>query len=405
MPDKKRVAIIGTAGIPSNYGGFEMLAKQLVCHLDADFDFIVYCSGKSIPKSQRSQTFKNARLKYLPLRANGVQSILYDSLSIFHAVFFADVLFILGVAGAWVLPFIKLFSRKKIIVLVNGIEWKRSRWNILARWYFFWAESKAIKYSHVDILDNESIQDYTALRYGSLSRVVEYGAEHFERMLPGETEAARFPFVNKKYAFLDYDGTGDCKLMTVLEAFQSQRNQLLVIAGDFCKNRKAVSNLHHLADSENIHVEQFPGNSAEYALLKANASIFIHACDTAGTEPGLAEAMHLGIPVLCFNISYNITATECQALYFSDSESLAGILRETSSGEFESIGARLKELAGKRYNWQRITGLYADIFNEALLSNEKVSISPKFTKLPEEKLIEMGLGHLKHQQSFFEKRK
>jgi hypothetical protein len=159
MLKRKRVAIIGSVGVPSDYGGFEMLAKQLVRHLDEEFDFVVYCSGRDFPKSQRLAKYRNARLKYLPFRANGVQSILFDSLSIIQAVFIADVLLILGVAGAWILPFVKIFSRKKIVVLVNGIEWKHSRWNLLARWYFFWAEKKAINYSHVDILDNEAIQD------------------------------------------------------------------------------------------------------------------------------------------------------------------------------------------------------------------------------------------------------
>lgn len=405
MPEKKRIAIIGSVGIPSDYGGFEMLAKQLVSHLDKEFDFTVYCPGRDFPASERPANYGNALLKYLPLRANGVQSIFFDSLSIIHAAFTADVLFILGVAGAWILPFVKTLTGKKIVILVNGIEWKRSRWNVFARWYLFWAESKAINYSHIDILDNESIQDYTALRYGSLSRVVEYGAEHVEKINPGKDDRARFPILDKNYAFLDYDGTDDCKYKIVLEAFNNHPDRDLVIAGDFCKNKMALRDIHSLAEKGNIHVQAVPEASRAYSLLKSNAQTYLHAYDTAGTEPGLIEAMQLGIPTICFNVSYNITTTENLGLYFSNEDELGEIISNTSVDEYETIGGSLQKVAMKRYNWSRISSLYAGIFNEALSAKEKISISPKFTKLTEEQLIEMGLGHLKHQQSFYEKRK
>ena len=66
---KKRIAIIGSVGVPANYGGFETLAEQLVRNLDEQFDLTVYCSSKSY--AERPTTFLGARLKYIPLKANG----------------------------------------------------------------------------------------------------------------------------------------------------------------------------------------------------------------------------------------------------------------------------------------------------------------------------------------------
>ena len=37
----------------------------------------------------------------------------------------------------------------------------------VAKMYLWFAEKIAVKYSHMDISDNESIQDYTARRYGT----------------------------------------------------------------------------------------------------------------------------------------------------------------------------------------------------------------------------------------------
>ena len=86
----KKIAIIGTVGLPSNYGGFETLTEYLTKYLGDKFDFTVFCSSKSYKK--KIKTYNNAKLKYLPLNANGIQSIFYDILSIFYALFFADVL-------------------------------------------------------------------------------------------------------------------------------------------------------------------------------------------------------------------------------------------------------------------------------------------------------------------------
>ena len=156
MNNKKRIAIIGTVGLPAKYGGFETLTDHLVTNLSEQYQMTVYCSKKNYKKAERLNTYKGANLKYINLKANGVQSIPYDTLSILDALLKNDVLLILGVAGAWILPFVKFFTNKKIIISIDGIEWKREKWNNLAKLYLRWAEKLAVKYSHIDISDNES---------------------------------------------------------------------------------------------------------------------------------------------------------------------------------------------------------------------------------------------------------
>ena len=41
---KKKIAIIGTQGVPSKYGGFETLVEYLLTYLSKDFDITVFCS-------------------------------------------------------------------------------------------------------------------------------------------------------------------------------------------------------------------------------------------------------------------------------------------------------------------------------------------------------------------------
>ena len=89
---KTKVGIIGTVGVPAKYGGFETLAHQLVENLGHQLDLTVYSSSKSYSKAERVKYWKGATIKYIPLKANGIQSIFYDILSMLHAMIFCDIL-------------------------------------------------------------------------------------------------------------------------------------------------------------------------------------------------------------------------------------------------------------------------------------------------------------------------
>tara|TARA_B110000238_G_C15883799_1_gene334636 strand:- start:208 stop:519 length:312 start_codon:yes stop_codon:yes gene_type:complete len=79
------ISIIGTVGVPACYGGFETLVENLLDENDTHHDFTVYCSSKSY--SEQPGKYKNAYLKYIPLNANGAQSVLYDMWSLFHTLY------------------------------------------------------------------------------------------------------------------------------------------------------------------------------------------------------------------------------------------------------------------------------------------------------------------------------
>jgi hypothetical protein len=87
--EREQLAIIGCAGVPARYGGFETLAHHLVRELRRDYRITVYCSGPMYRAEERRRRYRGARLLYLPFRANGVQSIVYDIVSILHALWYA----------------------------------------------------------------------------------------------------------------------------------------------------------------------------------------------------------------------------------------------------------------------------------------------------------------------------
>lgn len=146
---EKRIAIIGTVGVPANYGGFETLAENLVRYHDTaslKSSLTVYCSSKSYPSKEAS--YLSAQLKYVPLNANGAQSIPYDIVSLLSAVWHrSDVILLLGVSGAIALPLVRLFSSARIITNIDGIEWRREKWQGWAKRYLRFSEKMAVRYT------------------------------------------------------------------------------------------------------------------------------------------------------------------------------------------------------------------------------------------------------------------
>lgn len=404
MTQKKKIAIIGTVGLPAKYGGFETLAEHLVDHLNTPYEMTVYCSGKKYPKNKRMSFYKNARLRYLPLDANGIQSIPYDTLSILHALFYADVLLILGVAGAWILPFVKLFTAKKIIISIDGIEWKRDKWNLLAKWYLWWAEKIAVKYSHIDISDNESIQDYTAVRYGSLSRIIEYGADHTLKVLPAFADKEEFPFLKMPYAVKVCRIEPENNVHEVLEAFSQLPRHTLVLIGNWNNSEYGKNLRKKYASCKNLVLLDPIYEQRKLDVIRGNALVYIHGHSAGGTNPSLVEAMFLGLPVIAYGVSYNKTTTENNALYFHDAAELKTWIETVKVDRLHELGACMKEIADRRYTWKVIADKYNYLVQEALNPFKKSSVIPTLSNLSQQHLQQYHAAHLRHPALFFEKR-
>lgn len=399
--EKKNIAVIGTVGLPACYGGFETLAEHLVGHLHERHALTVYCSGKKYAPEVRTPHYRGARLVYLPLEANGVQSILYDTLSILHALWYADVLLVLGVAGAWVLPLVRWFTRKKIIISIDGIEWKRDKWGRMAKLYLWWAEKIAVKYAHIDISDNESIQDYTALRYGSLSRIIEYGADHTQR-LPLSTELkAKYPFLRHPYAFKVCRIEPENNIHTVLEAFAQLPAYPLVLIGNWANSDYGRQLRSRYQALPNLHLLDPIYDQAILDQMRGNAVLYVHGHSAGGTNPSLVEAMYLGLPIVAFGVSYNRTTTEGKAAYFDTATDLSAWVQSTDFATLQTLGQTMRTIAERRYTWSLIAAKYEQLVEEALADLPKASISPAVSTMGAA-LAEQGLGHLAHPKMFYE---
>lgn len=257
---KTKITIIGTNGIPASYGGFETLADNLVRYAYVEklpTEMSVYCSGKC----SVSSTYCGAELRYVPLKANGVSSILYDVVSLFSAVRNGDdVVLLLGVSGAIALPIIRLISRVQIVTNIDGIEWKREKWNRFARAFLRISEYIAIKYSHRVVSDNKGIAEHVKQEYRSDSFVIAYGGDHAIRD-KSKPNSLKLP---KEFALSLCRIEPENNVEMILKSFSQCIDKELVFIGNWgssefgrMMHKKYVSfeNLHLLApiyDIQNI---------------------------------------------------------------------------------------------------------------------------------------------------------
>ena len=395
----KRIAIIGTAGVPCRYGGFETLAHQLVSNLQDQFAFTVYCSGKLYKKDERPATWKGARLHYLPMSANGISSVVYDILSLFHALFVADVVLMLGVSGGLAVPFVRLFTRKKIIVHIDGQEWRRAKWGGAARWFLKLSERVAVRFAHADIADNAVIKDYTARHYKTLSMLMAYGGDHASKQPLSKQTLKRFPFLGSPYAFKVARIEPENHIHTIVEAFACLPRYQLVVVGNWDHSAYGRNLRERFADCKNLHLLDPIYDQQQLDELRSNCHMYLHGHSAGGTNPSLVEAMHLGLPVVSFDVGYNRATTHNQAIYFKNMRELILLVPRLSLTELLNTGFRMKKLAAQHYCWATIAQSYAGLFHSFDYAYQRKSVRPRIARLDPKALREAGLAHLSHTQT------
>ena len=358
----KKVAIIGTVGLPANYGGFETLVENLTKKPYQDFDITVYCSAKSY--SNKLKTYNNCRLHYINLSANGIQSIVYDIRAILHAIKYADILLILGVSGCIILPFIKLFSNKKIIVNIDGVEWKRQKWNGLAKWFLKLSEHFALKSADAVISDNKVIQDYVRKTYDKNAHIIAYGGDHCSPRPLSQKTLIKYPFLNAQYAFKVCRIEPENNIEMILEAFAQSNKIPLVLIGNWSKSNFGIEMRSKYESFRNIFLLDPIYDQSVLDQIRSNCELYVHGHSAGGTNPSLVEAMSLGLPTICYNINYNVETTEGSALYFKSSDDLINLIKSTDKVELRQIGLKMKNIAQKRYTWSIISKLYEELFQK-----------------------------------------
>src|SRR5690348_17242488 len=123
-----KLAILGARGIPAGYGGLETFAEQLSIRLVArGHEVTVFCESRG----NTSEQYKGVKLQYVPVRRLGpLSTVLYDAESLWQARSGFDVIYMLGY-GASAFCWLPRVWGSQVWINMDGLEWKRAKWNAL----------------------------------------------------------------------------------------------------------------------------------------------------------------------------------------------------------------------------------------------------------------------------------
>jgi glycosyltransferase involved in cell wall biosynthesis len=347
----QNICIVGTVGLPACYGGFETLVENLV-EEDCNKDITVYCSSKSYDK--KINIYKGARLVYIPLKANGPQSIIYDIASLLHALFKRpDVVLILGVSGCIFLPLFRLVSKSKVVTNIDGLEWRRDKWAKWPKRFLKFSEKLAVKHSDVVISDNQAIADYVQDEYGVKSTVIAYGGDHA---------------VSKDMTSRD-DGFAlalcriepENNVEMILQAF-SQTDKPLKFIGNWNSSEFGRSMKSKFSVFNHIDIIDPIYDIDKLSVLRSSCSFYVHGHSAGGTNPSLVEMMHFGKSIFCFDCNYNRASTEDKAEFFADADVLVDLMKLE---ETIDNGHIMLEIAQRRYTWDIVRKQYFDVMQSS----------------------------------------
>jgi glycosyltransferase involved in cell wall biosynthesis len=364
-PGAMKLAILGTRGIPANYGGFETFAEELSTRLAArGHDVTVY--GRSNNIRYPHQTYKGVKLTILPtIGTKHLDTVAHTFLSVMHALprrF--DAILMCNAANA-IFAVVPRIGRTPVALNVDGIERLRKKWGPVARAYYRISERLSTMIPNVVITDANVIHDYYLKEHGTPSVMIAYGA-HCE---PVETKAIlrQLGLQSREYFLYVSRLEPENNAHVLIDAFQRvHTDKLLLIVGDAPYAQTYIDQLKTTRDSRVC----FPGAiyGKGYRELQSNAYAYIHATEVGGTHPALIEAMGAGNCVIAKDTPENCEVVDNCGLFFHDAESLARQLQLTleDAGLVDRLRASAHVRAKAHYSWESVTDAYEELFRELI---------------------------------------
>jgi glycosyltransferase involved in cell wall biosynthesis len=354
-----RIAILGTRGIPANYGGFETFAEELGWRLAArGHDVTVYCRSNRYP-NDRSPVYRNVKRCLLPtLPLKYTDTVVHGFLSAWHAAFKPyDVVYFCNTAnGLWTLiP--RLFGRR-VAINVDGLEWERRKWGRLGRFWHRLGARLCTIFPHAVVTDAQVIYNFYKKTFGVESYLIPYGAP----TLRVETREAldRFHLQPRRYILYVSRFEPENNPDKVVRAFEQVKTDLkLAMVGDAPYAPEFVKQVKATSDPRIVFTGYVFGKG--YTELQSHAYAYVHATEVGGTHPALVEAMGLGNCVLVNGTPENLEVAGEAALPFDahQPETLAALLqRVIDDGALaEEHRRRAVQRVQERYTWDTVADL------------------------------------------------
>ncbi|MGA1128953.1 MAG: WecB/TagA/CpsF family glycosyltransferase, partial [Chthoniobacterales bacterium] len=286
------VAFLGSRGVPARYSGFEVVVQELGKRLAArGYDVTVY---NRLPHfGAPKPVWEGMRVIGLPtIPTKSLDTIVHTTLSVFDAMrrnF--DIIYLCGVGNA-ILGRLARAAGIKVVINVDGADFRRKKWRGFARSWLQKSERWAIESADCVIADSSTIADRYELNYGVRPEHLSYGLTvRDEPVRCGELE--RWNLKPNGYFLYVSRLTPENEAALLLEAYRRVPDSLpLVIVGDDPYERAYKRELRALATERVVFTGQRFADA--YIELSQNARAFVMPATIEATRLVLLDQLGMG---------------------------------------------------------------------------------------------------------------
>lgn len=319
-----KVGIMGTRGIPNQYGGFEQFAQFISAGLhDRGHDVYVYNSSNHPYKGKEWNGVRIIHCKDKEDKMGTFGQFFYDLNCIKDArKRNFDVLFHFGYSSDsywW-----RRWPKNTVNIMnMDGLEWKRTKYNWLTRKFLKKAEAWAATKAQVLVADSPAMQEHILQEYGRQAVFIPYSATPFTTGDPGALEP--YNVLPGQYFLLIARMEPENNIEMVIRGYIDSAHPypLLVIGNNTNKYGKYITkNYTHPG-------LKFIGSLFDQAALnnlRHFSSLYFHGHSVGGTNPSLLEAMACGCTVAAHDNVFNRAILDDEGAYFSDMAELSALI-------------------------------------------------------------------------------
>lgn len=352
------VAIIGTRGYPSYYGGFETAVRRLAPALVKDgWDVTVY-SRAGATRTDDPDRDSAVQVKYTRgISSRSLSTITYGLTSMFDAARRKpDAALIMNVANCLWLPLLRL-RRVPTLVNVDGIEWERAKWGRVARTVFRIGARFTARWADELVFDASAIGDRWSDEFNRTGIMIPYGGDRVdatEAPLGLESKSyvlvvARFVPENSIPAFFRAAELLAADIPVIIVGSSGHGGELDVQAQALSDRQENVRWLGHVSNDELLHA------------LWAHAGAYFHGHTVGGTNPALVQAMACGAPTVAVDTVFNREVLDTAGVFVDPEPSaiaaaITGLL--SNEEQQKQLSERARERAATDYSWDTVNAQY-----------------------------------------------
>ncbi len=355
-----RIALLGTRGIPANYGGFETFAEELSTRLVArGHSVTVYCRAR-YPEAK----FRGVEVRYLPtIRHKYLDTLAHTGLSTLELLRHRyDAVLYCNAANAVFTLWPRLLGMPTALN-VDGLERHRKKWNAVAKSWYLLSEWLSTWCPSAVITDAEHIEEYYLQRYGKTSTFIPYGAEAEKEV--GTNVLEDLGLVPGQYVLYVSRLEPENNALMVREAFERvQTNMKLAIIGDAPYAVDYIRQVKSTLDTRIVIPGAIYGEG--YKQLQSHCFAYVQATEVGGTHPALIEAMGRGAMVLYLDTPENSEVAGDAAIPFEAGELVENLQTAVClcREERDMWGRRAQARIHEHYSWESVTTAYESLFRE-----------------------------------------